>query len=982
MRGIDIPIKYPKVWADQWPSEEPGYSFMKSNTFLREKRPWIRGLLELKALASRNFNNPVQRDSWGKILLNSHVMQDIFDKDREFINLAMVLSYLTSSGLRGQEFVETGLENNERPRGFLVDENGECWFGGQQIKPENITRTMTFIPSVIPREISDLLLKYLIVVCPGITELYEMLRLGGPGCRSPFSSDGPLITRFPTHYSISSKTMTSNRLLEYRDASYDMHQVLGLGPAGNMPLIPIRLRNRLGFVLIVNPETAAGPLAQNFDMELFVTALTNTLHEQEVRIEKNIEQTCIRAMSKVFVALEHHRPSHTLSPLLAPLELQAISEVPQTLNKPQESVLLPKLREFLCKPDAKFNSQEQRRGLKLAWEVKTPCAANLNPGKGKKPENYTIMVCPYKVLLTDQINEAKKLSVSSFRWMVPKPSGTMVVPPDTHCILHSPKLKRITIDKFHDKENTQDWRPQWENIPIITALPVQNILLSATIACGLEEFFARSCGLLVPVPTIKSYFQQPAHCFAHFWLPPGRDMKMFLNELQVMLTAEFMSPGDQGIIFRACHKDIEDHSKGSSPDCEKTFMMSTTTCINGINSRKCAVVIFIDFFLHLVLIAQGVGQGGRDGQETLVLFITSASHKYQKPSNLQDMDPKCILHDVAMLNERGRCYCWGFGLAFNGVGQKCAYLKDVKGCQECDPDHPLFRKLEKLVQGLAMVQPLGSPFKLAAPSHHEPRPLENSQRYAPYPPPAAAAHLPVRQNPISSVLSHPGRSIDIVIPLQGALQSAMDDLLMDKLIALGNLSKHLCRMCPACWALHGSFCARDHSIFANCKLGCESTAATGMEYSLFQPHFKAYTVKTLHLYENTTHPCPGGTCTHPLSFKQIVWAIFKTLTLWSEFLHDTKFPLNPDASTTQYGEWLTRKSDGMVAHHSHDHPKIGKNGNINVNAGLDRSETTFNGFVCPDNSKKKSQRLGTHTRTWAHQKKEMGQKIRKKEQWC
>ncbi|KAJ7830767.1 hypothetical protein B0H13DRAFT_2371827 [Mycena leptocephala] len=408
MMGIDVPVEYPKIWTDVWTNEEAGYSFLKSNTFFQERRPWIRRLLQSKTvgLASRNLDGSVRRDANGNILLNSHVTQDILAKDRDFLNLAMPLSYVTT-GLRGEEFAEIRLENWDRPRGFFVDQNGDCWFASGRTKPESITRKTTFIPSLIPQEISDLLLKYIIVVRPGITELvrlqhmaddkgvaafrqseflwvsdgevFDGKKLGGlleefsQFCcsggkaglrplrhifteimrvyfgtkRSDAEDDGVDIhsarmghslRTARTHYGIDgTKTMTSDRLLEYRDASLDVHQALGLGPAGKMPLIPLRLRSGARFLPVSNPQPPALPSTQGFSMEQLSTVFAAALREHEVRMEKKMEETCIRAYSKAYVSMGQHRISHHSPPAPPPAELAQMPVPAQAQGQPLAS---------------------------------------------------------------------------------------------------------------------------------------------------------------------------------------------------------------------------------------------------------------------------------------------------------------------------------------------------------------------------------------------------------------------------------------------------------------------------------------------------------------------------------------------------------------------------------------------------------------------------------------------------------------------
>ncbi|KAJ7672958.1 hypothetical protein B0H14DRAFT_2656995 [Mycena olivaceomarginata] len=318
--GIKIPVTYPAVFKDDWTTEEAGDSFLRYNKFLDEDCPWIRGLFQSNAvgLASRSSDGSLRYDSDGKLLLDSHVVNNILNNDRAFVDLAMILCYMTSSGARGEEFAEGRLENGDRPRSLLVDYDGEVTLATRRLKTETITKKTMFIPSVIPREISELLLKYLIVIRPGINELVRMHCGKVAAVRQAeflwvsrgkvYDGDklGELLESFTgdklgvafgrrsirqvltevvriyfnrnifnenteslnihdarmgrssqashAHYGINeSRHMASDRLLEYRAASLDLHQVMGLGDAGKRPLIPCRLQGPL-YMAAAHPQ--------------------------------------------------------------------------------------------------------------------------------------------------------------------------------------------------------------------------------------------------------------------------------------------------------------------------------------------------------------------------------------------------------------------------------------------------------------------------------------------------------------------------------------------------------------------------------------------------------------------------------------------------------------------------------------------------------------------------------------------------------
>ncbi|KAJ7247714.1 hypothetical protein C8J57DRAFT_1240655 [Mycena rebaudengoi] len=63
------------------------------------QRLWIEGPLqsETVGLSSKDFDGSVWKDTRGQILLNLHIVQNILDKDLAFLELAVVLCYMTAS---------------------------------------------------------------------------------------------------------------------------------------------------------------------------------------------------------------------------------------------------------------------------------------------------------------------------------------------------------------------------------------------------------------------------------------------------------------------------------------------------------------------------------------------------------------------------------------------------------------------------------------------------------------------------------------------------------------------------------------------------------------------------------------------------------------------------------------------------------------------------------------------------------------------
>jgi hypothetical protein len=167
-----------------------------------------------------------------------------------------------------------------------------------------------------------------------------------------------------------------------------------------------------------------------------------------------------------------------------------------------------------------------------------------------------------------------------------------------------------------------------------------------------------------------------------------------------------------------------------------------------------------------------------------------------------------------------------------------------------------------------------------------------------------------------------------------------EDRAIEKLRALGRLSKSLRGHCATCWALTGNFYVNNHKPFTVCGLDRQPSTNVATEQSMaeyssraFQAKFERYTACFLcwlpqppgrnarHLYAHTDHPTPGQGCTHEFAFKEIAWVVYKTPDLWNAFLraHDLRlFP--PEITVDNYAQWLTREEVDIV----------GKKGIVNV----------------------------------------------------
>ncbi|KAJ6568192.1 hypothetical protein B0H10DRAFT_2444690 [Mycena sp. CBHHK59/15] len=509
--GIKVPLEFPKVWKDNWTTEAAGDSFMQYNKFFDEDYPWLRGLLQSKKvnLVSLHGDGSPCYDRDGDVLLNSEVVNTIFAKNRAFLQLMMVLCYLTSSGSRGEEFAEYRALNGDRPRSIFMSPDGECTLSPRRIKTEGTTEQMLFLPSLVPPELRDILLKYLIVIRPVINILVRIRSRDGPaavhqaeflwafegdvltgdelghlvesfteaecGAKINRSSLRQIVTEMMrvysthqlpdgesegvnihdarmgrssktshVHYGSKDKNMATDEFLNFRDASLELHQLMGLGPAGDFPLVPRKLQER-HYRAMAEPQPGV-PGVGGPSLQEFAAVVVGAVQDASERTQDMLKGEVTKGIAAALVAVGLDRaPQYSAhSPTLEPLDLPFMqptddtnmvrpattptsgSSPATTVSTPREpdAALLAKLRLMLGET-AQFKSFQQHDAVHLALERRTSFLALLIPGEGKSvlyqlpaflETGKIIVICPRSALLSDQMKRATDLGIACFHW--------------------------------------------------------------------------------------------------------------------------------------------------------------------------------------------------------------------------------------------------------------------------------------------------------------------------------------------------------------------------------------------------------------------------------------------------------------------------------------------------------------------------------------------------------------------------------------
>ncbi|KAJ7609547.1 hypothetical protein FB45DRAFT_1038979 [Roridomyces roridus] len=956
-------------------------------------------------------------DALGDLLFNSQVVNTILERDEEFLQLLNVAVFLLASGNRGAEQVEDRLSNGVKSRGLLVEFDGEPILFPGRAKPEPNTRRQDFNPGFLPPELGAILLYYVIVNRPFINNLvrihtgdnhaavYQAEYLWATRGKVPTGHEFGDLLRATTkkyfgveitlnswrqittealrqysphplpsdddvgdvhdirmnhskataraHYGSRDRYMSGDLLNRFRAAYHDLHQLLGTGPRGHVPMIPVRMResHAPNCTSVQTPSTQGiGGVSE----PEFWGKMDTKLAESHAKNNPTLVNLLIGKITRLtFGQGQPPPPPQFVRPPFTPgTSARVLAEITPPPSQEPPPKHLAELRAMLG-PKAKFRSIKQEQAVGMALDGKVPFLALLGPGEGKSLifqlpafhyEGLNLVILPRKVLVADQLRRAAELRIPSHHWTASHehvPAGTRLIFVELSSmqsaafdrLLTNPDLRRVVVDEVH--EFLAAWRRAWGDLVKLTEKRVQVIAFSGSVAFGSENKLIDMMGFRINVSCIRSEVYQPIHQFVHLRLGAKQTMPRFIESLTDHLTENVMEVNDQGIVFYASKNTV--HELAIDPKiCASTsglatrdndavawlagrdgckFLHATTTCILGIDNSRCNVVVFVDFFPSLVDILQGSARGGRRGQPTLVIFVSSHRKTYAAGAPLDD-DPQCKSLGADMLNGQTECFRTFFGTAFNGRPHTCSDIPKSLKCQRCAPSTRLFCELQTLV------------------TSRRPQPGVSSHSNLPaLPPQVASTSLAVPARPQGRAVTYnpavPSGEDDIVI--QALLREAEHEAFVKKLRKIAAISKLLAGCCGACWLLTGALNTCDHGLFRACQLGRRqpTNATADDEFRAwkidFEEHRSCYncympqvttSLNQQNIYNSlyTTHPIPGrGQCTHPQLFKILAWTVFKTPNIWKKFRRDfgERYPANP-SSSTEYAKWLATETDGLV----------------------------------------------------------------------
>lgn len=440
-------------------------------------------------------------------------------------------------------------------------------------------------------------------------------------------------------------------------------------------------------------------------------------------------------------------PSHSASSDDTPPFSPSIPTVAHTCTTTTvlESDALKTMRRVLGNPTVGWRSVEQRDAMMATLDRRSDIVTILATGGGKsmlaiipsimEEATATVLVLPLNSLIMDYQRRLTQMRVSYQLYgedsQLDVTKNLILVSADKAqtrgwrsalSILNQKKtVARLVFDEAHIPMIAKDYRKSLENIHQVRSLPMQLVLLSATLPPTFIPELISSYNLLPNTTIVRQSTNRPELIYV---LEKMKSTSLQARTTQILAEEELnWSSEDRGLVFVASIAEgqklvnathhafyVGDRAKMSDEERRNAYdewiqgskkvMVATTAFCTGNDYQHVRLVIHMDKPFDMLEFCQGQGRAGRDGRAAKCYLLTqqSASQPSSKESGALT-ESKVAMHDHVFTYGLKRCLRYGTTLFADGTGIGCRQLPDNQPCCVCskNPDH---RPKDILIAGM------------------------------------------------------------------------------------------------------------------------------------------------------------------------------------------------------------------------------------------------------------------------------------------
>ena len=403
-----------------------------------------------------------------------------------------------------------------------------------------------------------------------------------------------------------------------------------------------------------------------------------------------------------------------------------------------ERSALGAMRTLLDEPLATWRSEQQREAMMAVLACKTDVIAVLPTGGGKsmlaivpsilEDARVTVLIVPLNSLLMDYEHRLQRMNVpfqvfgqqqeslSIMHNLVLVSADRALLPTWRSALLllsQKKTIARLVFDEAHIPLTASGYRSVLQDIYKLRFLPVQLVLLSATLPPAFIPEVRSSYNLVPDTIVVRQPTDRPELLYTLKKLP-GSVGQLQEKAIEIVHAAmDTWARQDRGLIFvnnipaglaltaqvnaLLYVGDKETMSDAERREAYQTWlqrdygiMVATTAFSTGNDHPHVRLVIHLDRPFDMVEFVQGQGRAGRDGRPALCcVLVPEQTHKPSGAATSLQNTNRMAMYDHLYTHGLARCLRYGITAFMDGVGIRCrgdATFPERQPCEVCEHD--------------------------------------------------------------------------------------------------------------------------------------------------------------------------------------------------------------------------------------------------------------------------------------------------------
>jgi superfamily II DNA/RNA helicase len=377
------------------------------------------------------------------------------------------------------------------------------------------------------------------------------------------------------------------------------------------------------------------------------------------------------------------------------------------------------MQKALCKSDVSFRSETQREALETIVEGgRRPLVVVMPTGGGKSllftapacldSTGVTIVVVPFRALINDLVEKAKKAGIDSVEWRPGEVNPATIVFASADLVdgtnllgyaqqlLDSGRLRRIFIDECHLIFKENHWRAKLARLSCLRGVDCPFVLLTATLPPRMQ-FELERCMAIEFCRYIRADTTRERTRYMVEECKPGKLERRAIEICHSWVEANRVeaSRRSKGVVY--CRSRAECETLADELGCayyhaeadgreERIFdwaergglIVATSALGTGVDFPGITLVLHVDIPWGMIDFAQESGRAGRAGEDVDSVIVIEKGRIDRMRHKMQNPDEQAMLDFVRARGCRRKIS----GSFLDGMEHDC--VSDERGLARCD----------------------------------------------------------------------------------------------------------------------------------------------------------------------------------------------------------------------------------------------------------------------------------------------------------